>query len=103
MNDCYGEPRYWRFRGRLELQEKVGRRKNGPTARIPPDELTLRSPGVMKKLSLDMRHLMGRNLLEREPCSITRATHHLGDQNMELLWPLSWTSVRLLIPNLLVA
>jgi tetratricopeptide (TPR) repeat protein len=64
------------------------------------DELALRSPGVMKKLSLEYAPLMGAIYWTRA-VQYYGQKHHLGDQNLELLWPLLDISSTL-DPNLIV-
>ena len=51
------------------------------------DELMLRSPGVVKKLSLEYAPLMAAIYWTRA-VQYYGQKHHLGDQNLELLWPL---------------
>jgi len=51
------------------------------------DELMLRSPGVVKKLSLEFAPLMGAIYWTRA-VQYYGEKHRLGDQNLELLWPL---------------
>lgn len=51
------------------------------------DELMLRSPGVVKKLSLEYTPLMGAIYWTRA-VQYYGEKHRLGDQNLELLWPL---------------
>jgi len=51
------------------------------------DELMLRSPSVVKKLSLEYAPLMAAIYWTRA-VQYYGQKHHLGDQNLELLWPL---------------
>jgi tetratricopeptide (TPR) repeat protein len=65
------------------------------------EELALRSPAVMKKLSLEYAPLMGAIYWTRA-VQYYGQKHYLGDQNLELLWPLLDISSTL-DPNLIVA
>jgi len=65
------------------------------------DELTLRSPGVIKKLSLEYAPLMGAIYWTRA-VQYYGEKHRLGDQNLELLWPLLDITTTL-DPQLIVA
>jgi tetratricopeptide (TPR) repeat protein len=85
--------------GVWKLQEKVDAERTA--LRLEADELTLRSPGVMKKLSLEYAPLMGAIYWTRA-VQYYGQKHHLGDQNLELLWPLLDISSTL-DPNLIVA
>ena len=87
------------FVGVWKLQEKVDAERT--VLRLEADELTLRSPGVMKKLSLEYAPLMGAIYWTRA-VQYYGQKHHLGDQNLELLWPLLDISSTL-DPNLIVA
>jgi hypothetical protein len=87
------------FVGVWNLQEKVDAERTA--LRLEADELTLRSPGVMKKLSLEYAPLMGAIYWTRA-VQYYGQKHHLGDQNLELLWPLLDISSTL-DPNLIVA
>jgi len=87
------------FVGVWKLQEKVDAERTA--LRLEADELTLRSPGVMKKLSLEYAPLMGAIYWTRA-VQYYGQKHHLGDQNLELLWPLLDISSTL-DPNLIVA
>ena len=87
------------FVGVWKLQEKVDLERTA--LRLEADELTLRSPGVMKKLSLEYAPLMGAIYWTRA-VQYYGQKHHLGDQNLELLWPLLDISSTL-DPNLIVA
>jgi len=82
-----------------KLQEKVDAERTA--LRLEADELTLRSPGVMKKLSLEYAPLMGAIYWTRA-VQYYGQKHHLKDQNLELLWPLLDISSTL-DPNLIVA
>jgi tetratricopeptide (TPR) repeat protein len=87
------------FVGVWKLQEKVDAERTA--LRLEADELMLRSPGVMKKLSLEYAPLMGAIYWTRA-VQYYGQKHHLGDQNLELLWPLLDISSTL-DPNLIVA
>jgi tetratricopeptide (TPR) repeat protein len=87
------------FVGVWKLQEKVDAERTA--LRLEADELTLRSPGVMKKLSLEYAPLMGAIYWTRA-VQYYGQKHHLGDQSLELLWPLLDISSTL-DPNLIVA
>ena len=87
------------FVGVWKLQEKVDAERTA--LRLEADELTLRSPGVMKKLSLEYAPLMGAIYWTRA-VQYYGQKHHLGDQNLGLLWPLLDISSTL-DPNLIVA
>ena len=87
------------FVGVWKLQEKVDAERT--VLRLEADELTLRSPGVMKKLSLEYAPLVGAIYWTRA-VQYYGQKHHLGDQNLELLWPLLDISSTL-DPNLIVA
>jgi len=87
------------FVGVWKLQERVDAERTA--LRLEADELTLRSPGVMKKLSLEYAPLMGAIYWTRA-VQYYGQKHHLGDQNLELLWPLLDISSTL-DPNLIVA
>ncbi len=87
------------FVGVWKLQEKVDAERTA--LRLEADELTLRSPGVMKKLSLEYAPLMGAIYWTRA-VQYYGQKHHLRDQNLELLWPLLDISSTL-DPNLIVA
>jgi tetratricopeptide (TPR) repeat protein len=65
------------------------------------DELTLRSPAVLKKLSLEYAPLLGAIYWTRV-VQYFGAKHHAGDQNLDQLWPLLDITTTL-DPNLLVA
>jgi tetratricopeptide (TPR) repeat protein len=65
------------------------------------DELALRSPEAMKKLSLEYAPLMGAIYWTRA-VQYYGQKHHQGDQDLELLWPLLDISSTL-DPNLIVA
>ena len=54
---------------------------------LEKDDLTLRSPRVVKKLSLEYAPLMGAIYWTRA-VQYYGQKHHLYDQNLELLWPL---------------
>jgi tetratricopeptide (TPR) repeat protein len=81
------------------LQEKVDAER--ATLQLDNDELALRSPAVMKKLSLEYAPLMG-------AIYWTRAVQYFGgkhrehDQNLGQLWPLLDIATTL-DPNLIVA
>jgi len=82
-----------------KLQEKVDAER--AALRLEAGELTLRSPGVMKKLSLEYAPLMGAIYWTRA-VQYYGQKHHMKDQNLELLWPLLDISSTL-DPNLIVA
>jgi tetratricopeptide (TPR) repeat protein len=82
-----------------KLQERLDAGRNDVESER--DELALRSPGVMKKLSLEYAPLMGAIYWTRAVQYYGRK-HYLGDRNMELLWPLLDISSTL-DPNLIVA
>jgi tetratricopeptide (TPR) repeat protein len=65
------------------------------------DDLALRSPALMKKLSLEYAPLVGAIYWTRA-VQYYGLKHYLGDQNLELLWPLLDISSTL-DPNLIVA
>jgi hypothetical protein len=67
------------------LQQKIDSERN--SAQLEKEELTLRSPGVMKKLSLEYAPLMGAIYWTRV-VQYYGEKHRLHDQNLELLWPL---------------
>jgi tetratricopeptide (TPR) repeat protein len=68
---------------------------------LESDELTLRSPAVLKKLSLEYAPLLGAIYWTRV-VQYFGAKHHAGDQNLDQLWPLLDIATTL-DPNLLVA
>jgi tetratricopeptide (TPR) repeat protein len=82
-----------------KLQERVDAERTA--LRLEADELTLRSPGVMKKLSLEYAPLMGAIYWTRA-VQYYGQRHHMKEQNLELLWPLLDISSTL-DPNLIVA
>jgi tetratricopeptide (TPR) repeat protein len=82
-----------------KLQQRLDAERN--EARSERDELALRSPVVMKKLSLEYAPLMGAIYWTRA-VQYYGEKHYLGDQNLELLWPLLDISSTL-DPNLIVA
>jgi hypothetical protein len=82
-----------------KLQEKVDDERT--SLRLESDELTLRSPGVLKKLSLEYGPLTGAIYWTRV-VQYFGAKHHAGDQNLDQLWPLLDITTTL-DPNLLVA
>jgi hypothetical protein len=81
------------------LQEKIDAERT--MLRLDSDELTLRSPAVMKRLSLEYAPLMG-------AICWTRAVQYFGgkhfahDSNLDQLWPLLDIATSL-DPNLIVA
>jgi tetratricopeptide (TPR) repeat protein len=75
-----------------KLQEKVDDERT--SLRLESDELTLRSPGVLKKLSLEYGPLTGAIYWTRV-VQYFGAKHHAGDQNLDITTTLD--------PNLLVA
>jgi tetratricopeptide (TPR) repeat protein len=82
-----------------KLQERLDAERN--KVESERDELALRSPGIMKKLSLEYAPLMGAIYWTRA-VQYYGQKHHLADQNLELLWPLLDISSTL-DPNLIVA
>jgi hypothetical protein len=82
-----------------KLQQKVDEERTA--LRLESDELTLRSPDVLKKLSLEYTPLMGAIYWTRV-VQYFGAKHHAGDQNLDQLWPLLDITTAL-DPNLLVA
>ncbi|HEV8075742.1 MAG TPA: hypothetical protein VGP66_07825 [Candidatus Acidoferrum sp.] len=82
-----------------KLQQKVDEERTA--LQLESDELTLRSPGVLKKLSLEYTPLMGAIYWTRV-VQYFGAKHHAGDQNLDQLWPLLDITTTL-DPNLLVA
>ena len=87
------------FVGVWKLQKKVDEERT--VLRLESDELTLRSPAVLKKLSLEYAPLMGAIYWTRV-VQYFGAKHFAGDQNLDQLWPLLDISTSL-DPNLLVA
>jgi hypothetical protein len=87
------------FVGVWKLQKKVDEERT--TVRLESDELTLRSPAVLKKLSLEYGPLMGAIYWTRV-VQYFGAKHYAGDQNLDQLWPLLDITTSL-DPNLLVA
>jgi hypothetical protein len=65
------------------------------------DQLMLRSPGAMKKLSLEYAPLLGA-LYWTRAVQYYGEKHHLHDQNLQLLWPLLDITTTL-DPNLVAA
>jgi tetratricopeptide (TPR) repeat protein len=82
-----------------KLQERLDAERNEVESQR--DELALRSPAVMKKLSLEYAPLMGAIYWTRA-VQYYGQKHYLGDRNMELLWPFLDISSTL-DPNLIVA
>ena len=68
---------------------------------LEKDELTLRSPEVMKKLSLEYAPLMGA-LYWTRVVQYYGEKHRMHDQNLELLWPLLDITTTL-DPHLIIA
>jgi len=81
------------------LQKRVDAART--TLGIESDELTLRSPGVLKKLSLEYAPLLGAIYWTRA-VQYFGAKHYANDQNLDQLWPLLDIATTL-DPNLLVA
>jgi hypothetical protein len=82
-----------------ELQEKVDAER--ATLQLDSDELTLRSPAVMKRLSLEYAPLMGAIYWTRA-VQYFGGKHHAHDQNYDQLWPLLDIATTL-DPDLIVA
>jgi tetratricopeptide (TPR) repeat protein len=82
-----------------KLQERVDAERTA--LQFESDELTLRSPAVLKKLSLEYAPLMGAIYWTRA-VQYFGAKHFAGDQNLDQLWPLLDITTNL-DPNLLVA
>jgi hypothetical protein len=82
-----------------KLQKRVDTERTA--LRLESDELTLRSPAVLKKLSLEYAPLMGAIYWTRV-VQYFGAKHHAGDQNLDQLWPLLDITTSL-DSNLLVA
>ena len=83
----------WKLQGKVDAERTA--------MRLEADELTLRSPGVMKKLSLEYAPLMGAIYWTRV-VQYYGQKHYMKDRNLELLWPLLDISSTL-DPNLIVA
>jgi tetratricopeptide (TPR) repeat protein len=82
-----------------KLQKKVDAER--AALRLESEELTFRSPAVLKKLSLEYAPLMGAIYWTRV-VQYFGAKHHAGDQNLDQLWPLLDITTSL-DSNLLVA
>ena len=82
-----------------KLQEKVDEERT--RLQLDSDELTLRSPGVLKKLSLEYAPLMGAIYWTRA-VQYFGAKHFANNQNLDQLWPLLDITTTM-DPNLLVA
>ncbi len=82
-----------------KLQQKIDTERN--SAQLAKDELTLRSPGVMKKLSLEYAPLAGAIYWTRV-VQYYGEKHRMHDQHLELLWPLLDITTTL-DPHLIVA
>ena len=82
-----------------KLQERIDGERSAE--QLTKDELSLRSPAVMKKLSLEYAPLMGAIYWTRA-VQYYGEKHRLHDQNLELLWPLLEITTTL-DPHLLVA
>jgi hypothetical protein len=83
----------WKLQKRVDIERTA--------LRLESDELTLRSPAVLKKLSLEYAPLMGAIYWTRV-VQYFGAKHHAGDQNLDQLWPLLDITTSL-DSNLLVA
>ena len=81
------------------LQQKIDSERN--SAQLEKEQLALRSPGVMKKLSLEYAPLMGAIYWTRV-VQYYGEKHRLHDQHLELLWPLLDITTTL-DPHLIVA
>jgi hypothetical protein len=82
-----------------KLQQRIDSERS--SAQLEKEELTLRSPGVMKKLSLEYAPLMGAIYWTRV-VQYYGEKHRMHDQHLELLWPLLDITTTL-DPNLIVA
>ena len=82
-----------------KLQERVDAAR--ATLQLDDDELALRSPAVMKKLSLEYAPLMGAIYWTRA-VQYFGSKHQSHDQNLHQLWPLLDIATTL-DPNLVVA
>jgi hypothetical protein len=82
-----------------KLQVNIDRERSAE--QLAKDELALRSPPVMKKLSLEYAPLVGAIYWTRV-VQYYGEKHRLHDQNLELLWPLLDITTTL-DPHLLVA
>jgi tetratricopeptide (TPR) repeat protein len=82
-----------------KLQEKIDSRRS--LVELQKEELTLSSPQVVKKLSLEYAPLMGAIYWTRA-VQYYGNKHRLHDPNLELLWPLLDITTTL-DPNLLIA
>jgi hypothetical protein len=82
-----------------QLQKRMDAERTA--LQLESDELTLRSPAVLKKLSLEYAPLLGAIYWTRV-VQYFGAKHHAGDQNLDQLWPLLDITTTL-DPNLLVA
>jgi len=82
-----------------QLQEKVDAER--ATLQLDSDELTMRSPAVMKRLSLEYAPLMGAMYWTRA-VQYFGGKHYAHDQNYDQLWPLLDIATTL-DPNLIVA
>jgi tetratricopeptide (TPR) repeat protein len=87
------------FVGVWKLQKKVDEERTA--VRLESEELTLRSPAVLKKLSLEYAPLMGAIYWTRA-VQYFGAKHYAGDKNLDQLWPLLDITTSQ-DPNLLVA
>ena len=82
-----------------KLQERVDAER--VALQLDTDELALRSPAVMKRLSLEYAPLMGAIYWTRA-VQYFGGKHHARDQNLDQLWPLLDIATTL-DPNLIVA
>jgi tetratricopeptide (TPR) repeat protein len=82
-----------------QLQEKLDAERS--TLHLDSDELTLRSPAVMKRLSLEYAPLMGAIYWTRA-VQYFGGKHQAHDQNYDQLWPLLDIATTL-DPDLIVA
>jgi len=82
-----------------KLQERVDAQRT--TMQVENDELALRSPVVMKKLSLEYAPLMGAIYWTRA-VQYFGGKHYAHEQNLDQLWPLLDIATTL-DPNLIVA
>ena len=82
-----------------QLQARIDRQRAG--LQLEKEDLALRSPGVMKKLSLEYAPLMGAIYWTRV-VQYYGLKHQMQDQNLGLLWPLLDITTTL-DPRLIVA
>lgn len=83
----------WKMQRRIDAERS--------SAQLEKEQLTLRSPGVMRKLSLEYAPLMGAIYWTRV-VQYYGEKHRMHDQHLELLWPLLDITTTL-DPHLIVA